>query len=123
MSTLKSAKLKASSKSKGTKKLARRLQKPGSRKGLSVTTVAKGASLKPRTLPRRKGMEREGGPRQWLYPDLESAYTKLVPREEAAAGEKIAVRKAAKPPGGARVSFKSRLQPGRGEEVLADTPH
>jgi hypothetical protein len=54
---------------------------------------------------------REAGPRKWLLPVLEEAYTQLVPREEA-------------PPAPSRLAagakdFRSRLQPGRGLEILA----
>ena len=81
-STSKSAKRKASSKSKRTT-AAKRSQRAASPKRSSVTTVPKGAALKPRRRAKKKGIEREHGPRKWLYPDLEAAYTKLVPRAEA----------------------------------------
>src|SRR5882724_498409 len=121
-STSKSAKRKASSKSKRTTKTAKRSQRAASPKRSSVTTVPKGAALKPRPRAKKKGNEREHGPRKWLYPDLEAAYTKLVPRAEAGTEGKSVVRKAAKPGRGTRVAYKSRLQPGKGEDVLADTP-
>ena len=68
-------------------------------------------------------VEREGGPRKWLIPILESAYTALVPREQAAevAAPSRAARALSAAVNGAKV-FRSRLQPGRGENVLA-TPH
>ena len=110
-----------SKKSKGTKTVARRIQKAGPRNRPSRATVRKAEEAKPRNRGKQKGMEREGGPRQWLYPTLESAYTKLVAREEAGAGESAKAPEASKP-AGTRVAFKSSLQPGKGEGVLADTP-
>lgn len=68
---------------------------------------------------------REQGPRKWLFPDLESAYTRLIPREEAPAEKLRAGRaearraaKKARPRGKKAGVFQSRLQPGRGEEVM-----
>lgn len=69
----------------------------------------------------QRGFEQESGPRGWLMPLLESAYTKLVPRGELLAG---ATRGAARGPvaltGGAAAGFRSRFQPGVGESILAD---
>jgi len=66
--------------------------------------------------PKRKRgeIERERGPISWLLPIVESSYTKLRPRAaEEPASVKSAVSAAGLP------AFKSVLQPGRGEEVLA----
>jgi hypothetical protein len=62
--------------------------------------------------PRSKGLgvERESGPRGWLMPILESAYTKLMPKGEP---EGAVVTAAAAAAG----IFLSALQPGRGEIV------
>jgi photosystem II stability/assembly factor-like uncharacterized protein len=56
---------------------------------------------------------REGGPRKWLLPILESAYTRLTPRDQAKAAAASAVTTVPKG------MFHSRLQPGRGEDTLA----
>src|SRR6266446_6654062 len=56
---------------------------------------------------------RESGPRKWLLPILESAYTKLVPRDQAKSRRTSA--KAAL----SKEMFHSQLQPGHGEDVLA----
>ena len=65
---------------------------------------------------------RESGPRRWLVPFVESAYSALVPREQA----EIAVRAIGRGGGSGGAAarrragdFASRLQPGRGEDVLA----
>ncbi len=62
---------------------------------------------------------RESGPRKWLFPILESAYTALAPHGAAVtrglAGGKI--RGAGKRALG---TFRSHLQPGQGEDVLAN---
>ncbi|HVR98063.1 MAG TPA: hypothetical protein VMW27_15705 [Thermoanaerobaculia bacterium] len=62
---------------------------------------------------------REEGPRGWFLPILESAYTRLVPRDQAETGTRGArtTRGAA-----TRGAFRSHLQPDRGEEVLAPVP-
>ncbi len=58
---------------------------------------------------------RETGPRKWLLPILEASYTKLVPRDRK---ERIK-RLASSLSGGTRSrGFRSRLQPGRGVDVL-----
>src|SRR5438105_842262 len=63
--------------------------------------------------------EREGGPVKWLFPILESAYTVLSKRDGTpkAAGTIKARLLAA----GDQVhtTFRSRLQPGQGENVLS----
>lgn len=65
--------------------------------------------------PRKKGeREREHGPVSWLLPTLESSYTRLRPRAAAEPAPLNAVKSATGAP-----TFKSTLQPGRGEEVLA----
>jgi photosystem II stability/assembly factor-like uncharacterized protein len=56
---------------------------------------------------------REGGPRKWLLPVLEEAYTRLAPREEPQQLERPGSLAA-----GAK-AFRSKLQPGGGVEVLA----
>ncbi len=61
-------------------------------------------------------VEQEEGPAEWLMPDLESAYTRLVPRGAAPpVAAPVAV-----PRGG--TAFASALQPGSGEEVFAEVP-
>ena len=81
-----------------------------------------------------RDIEPEGGPRSWLVPRLEAAHSAMRPREDAdeleaglAARERRVVKAATqakgKPkarrraPAGALVS---RLQPGRGDDVLAE---
>ena len=56
---------------------------------------------------------RESGPRKWFIPIVESAYTELVSRDEP--------KPIAQPPTAARskATFRSRWQPGHGEDVLA----
>ncbi len=63
----------------------------------------------------------DGGPRDWLFPSLEAAYSKLVPRGQAVAAptlEAVAMAMAA-PLGPAVGAFSSQFRPGLGEEVLA----
>jgi hypothetical protein len=67
-------------------------------------------------------VEPEGGPREWLFPILESAYSKLVPREQAEAEAAAAGEAPAAPAEGVE-GFRSSLQPNRGETVLAAVPH
>src|SRR5262245_41503203 len=55
---------------------------------------------------------REAGPRSWLVPLLESTYTRLAPRDRAPGAPPAA------PAAAAAHGFRSRLQPGRGAEVL-----
>ena len=66
----------------------------------------------------------EGGPREWLLPIRESAYTKLIPKEQAEAERSAALAK--KPPKATKAKkeegFRSTFQPGRGEDVLASLP-
>ena len=59
-------------------------------------------------------VEKDGGPGEWLVPVMESAYSQIVPRDEY--DEKPKKR------GRAKGEAESRLQPGRGPEVLADVP-
>jgi hypothetical protein len=64
--------------------------------------------------------EREGGPVKWLFPILESAYTVLGERDgtlKKAAGTVKARLSAAQDQ--VRKTFRSRLQPGQGENVLS----
>ncbi|MGZ5503242.1 MAG: WD40/YVTN/BNR-like repeat-containing protein [Chthoniobacterales bacterium] len=61
---------------------------------------------------------RESGPRKWLFPILESAYTALAPRDGATKRGLVRPKGRA---GGKRAvgTFRSHLQPGQGENVLA----
>jgi photosystem II stability/assembly factor-like uncharacterized protein len=56
---------------------------------------------------------RESGPRKWFIPIVESAYTELASRDES--------RARARRPGAiqSKAAFRSRWQPGHGEDVLA----
>lgn len=70
----------------------------------------------------RNVFEREHGPRGWLFPLLESAYTKLVPRGQPETPPRKARGRATAAPAAsaaARGGFRSRLQPGSGDNVLA----
>jgi photosystem II stability/assembly factor-like uncharacterized protein len=71
------------------------------------------------TSSNQEGMEREKGPRGWLFPNLEWVYTKLVPREQAEAEPRTAEEGAAVGTDVEFESFRSTLQPDRGENVLA----
>jgi hypothetical protein len=62
---------------------------------------------------------REAGPRKWLFPILESAYCKLTKRGEAEAVPAAPMRLTAPDKPEKARNFQSRLQLGRGEEVLA----
>jgi photosystem II stability/assembly factor-like uncharacterized protein len=64
-------------------------------------------------------VEREAGPQGWLPPILESAYTRLIPREqaEAEAHENFTGQSTAAAEG--EEIYRSRLQPGNGENVFA----
>jgi photosystem II stability/assembly factor-like uncharacterized protein len=62
-------------------------------------------------------VEREKGPRGWLFPILESAYTRLIPRDQAEEPDDVTGLSAAAADGAE--TFRSTLQPGRGENVLA----
>src|SRR5215831_16236727 len=79
---------------------------------------ARGAGAQRKPSAREIAFPREGGPRKWLFPTLESAYTRLTEpgqiesREPAPARTDRAVR------GRAAVAFRSHLQPGEGENVL-----
>jgi photosystem II stability/assembly factor-like uncharacterized protein len=62
-------------------------------------------------------VERERGPRKWLFPMRESTYTKLIPRDQAEARAAVS-----EPPAASAESeemFASRLRPGEGANVLA----
>ena len=54
----------------------------------------------------------DGGPRRWLVPFLEARYTKLSPKSASAAQRESDAKLTG--------AFESRLQPGRGADVLAD---
>ncbi|MFL5739102.1 MAG: hypothetical protein ACJ75B_02710 [Flavisolibacter sp.] len=58
-------------------------------------------------------LEKEGGPAKWFFPIMESAYSRLTPISEPE--PKMAMKAGT----AARIHFKSRLQPQKGEEVLA----
>lgn len=104
-------------------------KKPKSKKTAKTKLTAK-AKVQ---VPKPKAVERQdGGPREWLVPMLEGTYSRLVPKEQEPAEEQLvkAEAEAAKsrekkpremtpPPARA---LESRLQPGRGSDVLADTP-
>src|SRR5207253_5732445 len=84
------------------------------------------AAAAPARSTERAGVEREAGPRGWLFPIMEAAYSKLVPRGEAVPTPPppASLRAAAAVAQAARASeedgqFRSRYQPGLGEEVLA----
>jgi hypothetical protein len=62
---------------------------------------------------------RERGPREWLFPNLEWLYTKLVPREQPEVGPSTAEESVAVGTDEESESFRSTLHPDRGENVLA----
>jgi photosystem II stability/assembly factor-like uncharacterized protein len=100
-----------------TAKKAKQTKRASSRKG--KTTVRRAGSAgkgKTRATSEHSAKSalypREGGPRKWLLPVLEEAYTQLVPREEASPPTPSRLAAGAK-------TFRSRLQPGRGLEILA----
>ena len=86
----------------------------------------------------RKRVKRERsdtGPREWLFPMLESAYTKLIPRAQAEREKRRAVRKAAARPARTRAvkgvaksasrkekEFESTYQTGRSDDVMMPVP-
>src|SRR4029453_1601082 len=86
----------------------------------------------------RKRVKRErsdAGPREWLFPMLESAYTKLIPRAQAEQEERRAARKgaarvartraaksAAKSAARKEEEFESTYQAGRSEDVMMPVP-
>lgn len=111
---------------------APRRQKPESSTEREPTTAGSGkrpssprrarranAAASERTTNGQEPVERERGPRGWLFPILESAYTKLVPPEQAAAEAATAEETAAALAGDGAEVFRSSFQPGRGETVLA----
>lgn len=71
------------------------------------------------TSGKQEAMERERGPREWVFRNLEWVYTKLVPREQAEVEPGIAEESAAVGMDEEFESFRSTLQPGRGENILA----
>jgi hypothetical protein len=64
---------------------------------------------------------RESGPQKWLLPILESAYTSLVPRDQAKSKKAAPKRRSGRAAAAATTNgvFNSRLQPGLGADVLA----
>src|SRR5580658_1489512 len=88
---------------------------------MATKKSAKTSNRKP-----KRHTEPEGGPKEWLLPTRESAYTKLIPKAQAEAER--AAAKAAKPAkakgkkGEQAPGFHSTFQPGRGEDVLASLP-
>ena len=68
------------------------------------------------------------GPRGWLFPMMESAYTKLIPRAKAEAEAQAAraparmLSVAGRNAAGARKAFKSTYQAGRSSDVLTKLP-
>lgn len=77
----------------------------------------------------KKVLPSDGGPRKWLIPVLESAYTRLVPRDQEETdtvkrtGKKLtqhAFKKQKLPREPSPLA--SNLQPGKGGEVLAEIP-
>lgn len=86
--------------------------------------AAKAANRKSAPPPARREKLDEG-PREWLIPVLESAYTRMVPKDQAvegAAPAAVPTRKKTGRPGAAeaaRPGYRSRLQPGRDETALA----
>jgi hypothetical protein len=67
--------------------------------------------------PRKGKVEKEGGPREWMVPVIESAYSRIVPKD----GEDEAPPKRKK--GLSKNQPESRLQPGRAfDEVVAEVP-
>jgi photosystem II stability/assembly factor-like uncharacterized protein len=64
-------------------------------------------------------VEHEMGPREWLFPILESTYTKLIPRDQAEAEARDAVSEPSTTAAESDETFTSRLRPGEAENVLA----
>ncbi|HEV3408875.1 MAG TPA: sialidase family protein, partial [Chthoniobacterales bacterium] len=73
---------------------------------------------KPQRKPAGVVAVRESGPRKWLFPLLESAYTVLTPRD-GESGRPRAGAAGLRKPAGKRGAYRSQLQPGEGENVLA----
>src|SRR4030095_5675173 len=74
----------------------------------------------------RKSVKRErsdAGPREWLFPMLESAYSKLIPRAQAEREERRAARKGAARPARARAAKGVAKGGGRKEEEFESTYH
>jgi hypothetical protein len=90
-------------------------KKPKTKKSKRIKSKSLAKTLKKRPARQPGVAERESGPVSWLLPTVESAYTRLGPRdapEQPLVPEKGARRAPGKP------LFKSALQPKRGEEVL-----
>ncbi len=93
------------------------------RKAPAAKAVGKGKHMP----PARRREKLDEGPREWLIPVLESAYTRMAPGEEAvdetvAALARAPAKTARARPGSeeaARAGYRSRLQPGRDETALA----
>jgi hypothetical protein len=125
------------SRSKSSDKRGRSSKKPGGAQGgvkETRTAVSANRSASRRvdrtpktTSSKRAGgkerlVEREGGPRKWLFPILETAYTKLISREQAQAERGAARRSSVAATSGRTRVFRSSLQAGRGEDTLAPVP-
>jgi photosystem II stability/assembly factor-like uncharacterized protein len=85
-----------------------------------------------KNMTEEKNKRLDEGPRGWQMPRIESAYSRLIPREKESSEEAIAaaesaavtaravpLRKKAPPKAGPLIS---RLQPGRSDEVLGSIP-
>jgi hypothetical protein len=117
-----------------SKKSAGRVRRPKAEGKVKAKAKAKGRAvvaagrLKAAPSPRADGgafaPAPDSGPKQWLLPLMESAYTKLVPRGQAVpAPAPGAVRRAlaaaSAAPAGGPAAFLSQYRPGLGQEVLA----
>jgi hypothetical protein len=82
----------------------------------SASSTARATSRR-KPSPQEIAFPREAGPRKWLFPLLESAYTRLAePAEAERVGRKSrGARQRRKAEG---IAFRSQLQPGEGENVL-----
>jgi photosystem II stability/assembly factor-like uncharacterized protein len=81
---------------------------------------AKKSGTKPRKKARKAAVAiRESGPRKWLFPILESAYTVLAPRDAEASRNAPAATRGRSRGVATSLAFRSHLQPGEGETVLA----
>src|SRR5438876_8721415 len=92
---------------KGVRGPRRELAKP---KQVPLTKQKKG---KHKLSQRELLYPRESGPRKWFIPTVESAYTQLVSRDESKP------RALSSPATQSKRGFRSRWQPGRGEDILA----
>src|SRR5947209_7924384 len=102
------------------KKRSSRKIRTASKQRTSPASSANGKSLKKSTAKKLVAnhvatykVEREGGPAKWFLPIMESAYSRLAPIGEPE--PKMAMKTGA----AGKTQFKSRLQPQKGEEVLA----